>query len=132
MPIFDARTWSALRVTKVQRSLAVAEYERAIQNAFREVADALAVRENVDKQVSAQEALVKAASETYRLSNFRYEQGIESYLSVLDAQRSMYLAQQGLVNLRLASLANQVRLYAVLGGGLQEPERQDGSNHQGR
>ena len=81
------------------------------------MADALAVRGTVDQQVSAQESLVHAVAETYRLSTIRYDTGIDSYLSVLDAQRSLYAAQQGLVFLRLAKLANQVRLYAVLGGG---------------
>ena len=117
MPIFDARTWSAHKAAKVQREIAVTQYEKAIQSAFREVADALAVRGTVDQQVSAQQSLVNAVAETYRLSNSRYEKGIDSYLSVLDAQRSLYAAQQGLVSLRLAKLANHVRLYAVLGGG---------------
>lgn len=122
MPIFDTRAWLALGVTKVQRQIALTQYEKAIQNAFREVADALAVRGTVDQQVSAQESLVHAVAETYRLSATRYDTGIDSYLSVLDAQRSLYAAQQGLVFLRLAKLANQVRLYAVLGGGWQIEE----------
>jgi multidrug efflux system outer membrane protein len=117
MPIFDTRAWLALGVTKVQREIALTQYEGAIQNAFREVADALAIRGTVDQQVSAQQSLVIAVAETYRLSNARYDKEIDSYLSVLDAQRSLYAAQQGLVSLRLAKLANQVRLYAVLGGG---------------
>ncbi len=117
MPIFDTRAWLALKVTKVQREIALTQYESAIQNAFKEVADALAVRGTVDQQVSAQESLVKAVAETYRLSASRYDKGIDSYLSVLDAQRSLYAAQQGLVSLRLAKVASQVRLYAVLGGG---------------
>ncbi len=117
MPIFDTRAWLALGVTKVQRQIALTQYEGAIQNAFREVADTLAVRGTVDQQVSAQESLVHAVAETHRLSTTRYDTGIDSYLSVLDAQRSLYAAQQGLVGLRLAKLANQVRLYAVLGGG---------------
>ncbi|MBN1506980.1 MAG: efflux transporter outer membrane subunit [Sedimentisphaerales bacterium] len=117
MPIFDPRAWLALKVTKVQREMAVAQYERAIQNAFKDVADALALRGTVDEQVAAQESLVNAVAETYRLSDARYEQGVDSYLSVLDAQRSLYAAQQGLVSLRLARLVSQVRLYAALGGG---------------
>jgi outer membrane protein, multidrug efflux system len=119
MPIFDARTWSAHKAAKVQQEIAVTQYEKAIQDAFREVADALAVRGTVDQQVEAQQSLVNAFAETYRLSNSRYDKGIDSYLSVLDAQRSLFAAQQGLVFLRLAKLANQVRLYAVLGGGWQ-------------
>jgi len=117
MPIFDARTWSAHRAAKVQREIAVTRYEKAIQSAFREVADALAVRGTVDQQVAAQQSLVNAATETYRLAASRYDKGIDSYLTVLDAQRSMFAAQQGLVSLQLAKLANQVQLYAVLGGG---------------
>ena len=116
MPIFDARTWSAYKATKVQREMAVTQYGRAIQSAFKEVADTLAVRSTVDQQVEAQESLVHAVAETYRLSNSRYDKGLDSYLSVLDAQRSLYSAQQGLVTLHLAKLANRVQLYAVLGG----------------
>jgi multidrug efflux system outer membrane protein len=119
MPIFDARTWSAHKASKVQQKITVAQYEQAIQSAFREVADALATRGTVDQQVSAQQSLVHAATETHRLSVSRYDKGIDDYLTVLDAQRSMYAAQQGLVSLRLAKLANQVQLYAVLGGGWQ-------------
>jgi multidrug efflux system outer membrane protein len=119
MPIFDARTWSAHKAAKVQREIAVTQYEKVIQSAFREVADALATRGTVDQQVAAQQSLVNAATETYRLSVSRYDKGIDNYLTVLDAQRSLYAAQQGLVSLRLAKLANQVRLYAVLGGGWQ-------------
>ena len=113
--------WSGLKITKVQREIAVTEYERAIQTAFREVADALAVQGTVDQEVAAQQSLVHAVAETYRLSNVRYDKGIDSYLSVLDAQRSLYVAQQVLVGLHLAKFANQVRLYAVLGGGGDTP-----------
>ena len=119
MPIFDARTWSAHRAAKVQREIAVTQYEKAIQSAFREVADALAVRGTVDQQVAAQESLVNASSETYRLANSRYDKGIDSYLGVLDAQRSLFAAQQVLVFLRLEKLASQITLYTVLGGGWQ-------------
>ena len=119
MPIFDARTWAAYRVSKAERKIALTQYEKTIQTAFREVADALAVRGTVDEQLSAQQSLVDAVAGTYRLSNARYTGGIDSYLSVLDAQRSLYTAQQGLITLRLGKLTNQVRLYAVLGGGWQ-------------
>jgi len=117
VPIFDARAWSALDAVKVEQEIAVAQYEKAIQTAFREVADALAVRGTVEGQLSAQQSLVDAVSETYRLSNARYTKGIDSFLGVLDAQRSLYAAQQGLIAVRLTRFANQVRLYAVLGGG---------------
>ncbi len=119
MPIFDARTWSAHKAAQVQRQMAITQYERTIQSAFREVADALAARGTLEQQLAAQEALVKAVSETYQLSSSRYDKGIDSYLSVLDAQRSLYAAQQGLVSLRLARMSSNVRLYAVLGGGWQ-------------
>jgi multidrug efflux system outer membrane protein len=123
MPIFDARTWSAHRAAKVQREIAVTQYEKAIQNAFREVADALAVRGTVDQELAAQESLVTALAETYRLASARFEKGLDSYLGVLDAQRSLFPAQQVQVFLRLTKLANEVRLYAVLGGGWQtKPE----------
>ncbi|MBU0909038.1 MAG: efflux transporter outer membrane subunit [Proteobacteria bacterium] len=117
MPIFDARVWAALRVSKADREIVLTQYEKAIQTAFREVADSLAVQGTVDQQVAAQQSLVNAVAETYRLSNKRYTKGIDSYLGVLDAQRSLYAAQQGLIALRLAKISNQVRLYAVLGGG---------------
>jgi outer membrane protein, multidrug efflux system len=117
MPIFDARTWAALRVSKADRKIVLTQYEKTIQTAFREVADALAVQGTINQQVSAQQSFVDAVAETYRLSNKRYTKGIDSYLGVLDAQRSLYTAQQGLITLRLAKLANLVRLYSVLGGG---------------
>jgi len=117
MPIFDARTWAALRVSKTVQKIALTQYEKVIQTAFREVADSLALQGAVDQQVKAQQSLVNALAETYRLSTKRYTNGIDSYLSVLDAQRSLYGAQQGLIALRLAKIANQVSLYAVLGGG---------------
>ncbi len=117
IPIFDARTWYAYDVTKVEREITVAQYEKAIQAAFREVADALAVRSTIDQQIAAQESLVNALAEAYRLSDARYAKGIDSYLSVLDAQRSLYAAQQGLIALHLARLVNRVTLYQVLGGG---------------
>ena len=68
-------------------------------------------------QMEAQQSLVDASAKTYRLSTLRYEKGIDIYLNVLDAQRSLYAAQVGLIAIRLAKLSNQVRLYAVLGGG---------------
>jgi len=117
MPIFDVRTWAALRVSKTDQKIVLTQYEKAIQTAFKEVADALAVQGTINQQVSAQQSLVNATEKTYHLSNKRYTIGIDGYLSVLDAQRSLYVQQQVLIALRLAGLANQVRLYAVLGGG---------------
>lgn len=117
MPIFDARVWAAFRVSKSERKIAITQYEKVIQTAFREVADALAVRGTVNQQVAAQQSVVDSAQKIYQLSNDRYNNGIDSYLSVLDAQRSLYSAQQGLISLQLAKRANDVRFYAVLGGG---------------
>ncbi len=127
-PIFDARTWAAYRVSKADRKIALAQYEKAIQTAFREVADALAVQGTVDREVNAQQSLVNALAETYRLSKKRYTKGIDSYLGVLDAQRSLYGAKQGLISLHLAKFANQVRLYAVLGGGDDQPRAHQGGS----
>jgi multidrug efflux system outer membrane protein len=117
MPIFDARTWAAYDVTKVDREIALAQYEKAIQAGFREVADTLAQRETLGEQLRAQQSLVEASEVSYRLSDARYTRGIDSYLRVLDAQRSLYSAQQGLIAVRLARLANLVTLYKVMGGG---------------
>ena len=77
MPVFDARTWSAHKAAKVQQQIAVVQYEKAIQSAFRDVADALAIRDTVDRQVQAQQSLVQSVAETYRLSNSRYNMGID-------------------------------------------------------
>ena len=117
MPIFDARTWSAYDVAKTAREISLTQYEKTIQTAFREVSDALAVQGTIDRQIEAQQSLVRAIAETYRLSNTRYTRGIDSYLVVLDAQRNLYSAQQALISLRLARSANLVTLYKVLGGG---------------
>jgi multidrug efflux system outer membrane protein len=119
VPIFDAGMRRAnLKATKVDRDIAVAGYEKAIQSAFREVSDSLALRTRLMEQQQAQQALVGALSETYRLSDARYKAGIDSYLSVLVAQRSLYSAQQGLVSVRRARMTNLVTLYKVLGGGM--------------
>jgi multidrug efflux system outer membrane protein len=118
MPIFDARLWSALDVTKADQEIALTQYEKTIQAAFREVADTLAVQGTVDEQLSAQQSIVRATAETYRLSEARYAKGIDDYLGVLVAQRSLFAAQQTMVDLNLSKRANQVRLYAVLGGGV--------------
>jgi len=117
MPIFDARTWFAYDATKIEKEISVAQYEKAIQTAFREVADALAEKGMVSQRVAAQQSLVDALQETLRLSQARYEKGVDSYLSVLDAQRSLYGAQQGLIMLRFAQINNLITLYKTLGGG---------------
>jgi len=118
LPIFDAgRNLANLKVSEVDRKIFQAQYEKAIQSAFREVADALAQRGTLGDQLDAQQSLVEAADVSYRLSDARYRRGIDSYLNVLDAQRSLYGAQQGLISVRLSRLINLVTLYKVLGGG---------------
>jgi multidrug efflux system outer membrane protein len=118
LPIFDAGSNKAsLTVAEVDRDIAVAQYEKAIQTAFSEVADALAQHGTIDDQLAAQQSLTDATGESYRLSRARYEKGVDSYLTVLDSERSLYVAQQGLIGVRLARLANLVTLYKVLGGG---------------
>jgi multidrug efflux system outer membrane protein len=106
-----------VEVTEAERGILLAEYEGAVQRAFREVADALAVRSTLGEQLEARESLVVATADTFRLSEIRFRQGAQSYLEVLDAQREMYAAQQGLIAVRLTHLANQVSLYKALGGG---------------
>jgi multidrug efflux system outer membrane protein len=118
VPLFDAGSNLAnLNVAKAERDIAVAQYEKAIQTAFREVADTLASLGTLRAQLEAQQSLTEATADSYRLSEARYTRGVDSYLEVLDSQRSTYSAQQNLINVRLARLANQVTLYKVLGGG---------------
>ncbi len=117
MPIFDARVWAALRVSKADQKILLTQYEKTIQIAFKEVADALAVQGTIDQQLAAQQSLVNAVAETYRLAGKRYTKGIDDYFGVLDAQRSLYAQQRVLIAFRLAKLVNRVNLYAVLGGG---------------
>jgi outer membrane protein, multidrug efflux system len=119
LPIFDAGANQAnLKVAQVNRDIAVAQYEKAIQTAFREVADALAQQGTIDDQLAAQQSLADATAESYFLSQARYDKGIDSYLTVLDSQRSLYSAQQNLITTRLSRMTNLVTLYKVLGGGL--------------
>jgi multidrug efflux system outer membrane protein len=118
LPIFNSGSNRAnLKVAEVDRDIALTQYEKAIQTASREVADALALRGTINDQVAAQQSLTDATSESYRLSQARYEKGLDSYLNVLDSQRSLFGSQQNLISVRLARLNNLVTLYKVLGGG---------------
>jgi multidrug efflux system outer membrane protein len=118
LPIFEAgRLTASLESTKVQRDINIAQYEKAIQSAFREVADAFAERATLDEQLDARRKLVEASAGSFRLSEARYKEGIDSYLGLLDSQRALYLAEQELINIRLVESANRVALYKVLGGG---------------
>jgi outer membrane protein, multidrug efflux system len=121
VPIFDAGRNSAnLGLAEVRRNVAVAEYEKSIQTAFREVADALAGRSALDEQIDAQRAVLEAQSERLKLADLRYRNGVASSLEVLDAQRELFSAQQALVQARLLRLTNAIDLYRALGGGLLE------------
>lgn len=118
LPIFDTGARRAnLKAAHVDRDIALAQYDKAIQGAFREVADTLAQRGTLDEQLAAQEALAQALERTHHLASARYAAGIDGYLSVLDAQRSLYGAQQAVIALRRARHGNLVTLYKVLGGG---------------
>ncbi|HZF41993.1 MAG TPA: efflux transporter outer membrane subunit [Sphingomonadaceae bacterium] len=117
LPIFDAGGRRAnLAFTQAQRQLALAQYERAIQVAFREVSDALARRGTIGAQAAAQTSLVASARDNYVLTNARYRGGIDTFLTSLDAQRTLYSAQQNLVLARRARAENLVVLYRSLGG----------------
>jgi multidrug efflux system outer membrane protein len=120
LPIFQGgRLRGNLDASKADRDIALAGYERSIQSAFREVADALALTRTLAEQIASREALLKAAENADELSRRRYEAGSDSYLVRLDSQRTLYTAQQALVSTLLAQQANRVTLYKVLGGGWQ-------------
>lgn len=121
LPIFQGgRLRAQLAGAKADQQIALAQYEKAIQAGFREVADALALTGTLAEQRQAQEALVGAASRADELSRARYKAGKDSYLVALDAQRALYSAQQQLIATRLAEQTNRVTLYKVLGGGWNE------------
>ena len=118
LPIFDyGRNSANLGSARAGRDIAVAQYERTIQSAFREVSDALAGQATFGEQLRAQRAVEAAEAERFNLSNLRYREGASSYLDLLDAQRSLFSAQQAAVQANLQRLQNQVTLYRVLGGG---------------
>jgi len=118
LPIFDAgRNQANLSVAKVSRDVALAQYEKAIQAAFREVADALGGRATLGEQMRAQQAQTAAETERARLTELRYKNGASSYLEVLDAQRSLFASQQAALQLQAQVQQNLATLYRVLGGG---------------
>lgn len=118
VPIFDAgRNQANLEAAQVGRDIAVAQYERAVQSAFREVADALAGRATLGDQLRAQQAQAKAEETRTKLADLRYRNGASSYLDVLDAQRSLFTARQAVIQTQAAERQNRVTLYKVLGGG---------------
>lgn len=121
LPVFDAgRNRANLTLAQVRTSQAVVVYEKTIQVAFREVADALVARGTLDAQIVAQQAFLDATADRLRLADLRYQNGVASSLDVLDAQRDLFTAQQSLVQTRLLRLTNAVDLYRSLGGGILE------------
>lgn len=126
MPLFDYGKNSAnLASAKANRDIAVAQYEKAIQTGFREVADALAARDTLERQLKAQSAVVASAKASLDLSNKRFAKGLDTYLTVLDSQRSLYTAQQTEVSLRLSLLSNRATLFKALGGSEHEEAREE-------
>jgi len=120
LPIFTGgQNRANLDLAHIEKNVTIAQYELTIQTAFREVSDSLSARGTYIDQRRAQEALVAADADAYRLAEMRFRSGVDNYLATLDAQRSLYAAQQGLVTVRQAELANQVTLYKALGGGWQ-------------
>ncbi|CAN5444221.1 efflux transporter outer membrane subunit [soil metagenome] len=118
LPLFaGGANVAGLDSAKASRDIAVAQYEKAVQTAFREVSDGLAVQATIQDRVGSQERLVAAANDTVRLSRARYGAGIDSSLSLLDSQRTLYTAQKGLIGSRLVRATNLATLYKALGGG---------------
>lgn len=118
LPLFaGGANLANLRGARAGRDIAVAQYEKAIQIAFREVADALAVRSTIRDRIAAQQRLVTAAADVQRLTQARYDRGLDSYLALLDAQRTLYAARRTLLAAQLAEAVNRVALYRALGGG---------------
>lgn len=121
LPIFTAgRLKGNLDYAEIQKDINVANYEKTIQTAFREVADGLADRETYKDQVISQSNFVEANQTYYDLADQRYQAGIDNYITLLDAQRQLFSSQQNLINVRLAQLTSEVNLYKALGGGWQE------------
>ncbi|PAJ79026.1 efflux transporter outer membrane subunit [Burkholderia ubonensis] len=128
MPIFDGGRNSAnLDLATVEKDVNVANYERTIQSAFREVADSMAARTTFEREVNAQQKMIHDISETQRLAQMRFQNGVDDYFGVFDAQRQLFQAQQLLVTYKLAGLTSRVTLYKALGGGWQESNQVAGA-----
>jgi outer membrane protein, multidrug efflux system len=124
IPIFQGgRLRATLAASHADRDIAVAQYEKAIQSAFREVADGLALSLTLSRELHESEALVQTSKQAYDLSLRRFQAGRDSYLVVLESQRSMYSAEKSLISVRMAEQSNRVNLYKALGGGLLEHSR---------
>ncbi|MDO9273316.1 MAG: efflux transporter outer membrane subunit [Rugosibacter sp.] len=128
-PLFDSgRTQANVSLTEARKVIAVAEYEKTIQQAFREVADALAARDQLSKQLSALNATEKSQTERLKLVDARYRAGVSSYLELLDAQRDTFTAQQSAIQARSAMLTAAAQLYKALGGDAPADEIDSGKN----
>ena len=124
LPIFTmGRNQANLAVAEAEQEIALVSYQQKIQQAFREVADTLADREGYQTQLLALDALLNSSQSTFDLSQARYKSGVDSYLQVLDAQRTLYNAQQQHIVGQKALLASKINLYKVLGGGWQQPKK---------
>ncbi|PKM04276.1 MAG: transporter [Gammaproteobacteria bacterium HGW-Gammaproteobacteria-6] len=122
VPIFNAgANRASLEAAKSERDAQLATYEKTIQTAFSEVADALAVRSTLQERLEAQQALTDATARSYELADALYRNGASSYLDALDAQRSLYSARQSLISLRLTEQSNRITFYKALGGALSAP-----------
>ena len=118
VPIFDAGRLDAnYDVAKIEREQTLASYEKSIQTAFREVSDVLATRATLGEQLAAQYRLQDNFEQTYQIADARFKAGIDNYLDVLDAQRSLFSTQQGILDLELQKIVSQIELYQALGGG---------------
>ena len=121
LPLFNQNTnFANLDAAWVGKRIQIAQYEKTVQTAFKEVSDAIAARETLDEQASAQRLLVQAQEDRYNLSSARYKNGIDNYLTVLLAQQDLYTAQQGFIQVSLERLTNLIDLYKALGGGWQK------------
>jgi multidrug efflux system outer membrane protein len=124
LPIFTGgKNRANLDLSKIEKDLNIAQYEKALQTAFREVDDALAARQTLDDELAAQRALLEDTSQSYQLADLRFKSGVDSFLPVLDAQRALYAAQQSVISLELIRLQNMATLYKALGGGMRETSR---------
>jgi len=118
VPIFNGgRLRANLSYARIEKDINVVQYQQSIQTAFREVADGLAAKGTYDGQVQAQTALVLADQEYYDMARQRYEEGVDNYLTLLDAQRELFAARQQLLTDRLQQMTSEVQLYKALGGG---------------
>ena len=124
LPIFTGgKNKANLDLNKIEKDINIAQYEKALQTAFREVDDALAARQTLDDQLAAQRADLEDTLQSYQLADLRFKSGVDSFLPVLDDQRALYAAQQSVISLELIRLQNMATLYKALGGGMQEANR---------